>query len=261
MTLTVTAVAGFGTAPLVSLSVASSPSVTDRVAIYRTHEDGSSHRVILEDGATLIGSFVGVDYHAPFNQLVTYRAVSGGLTSAESAAVVVSSQGVWLMHPTDPALSVMVEKLVGPAADYTYPTRASRSQVLNSRLPRFRSDFLRGGESGQLVVKCEDNPTPAQMKALLDDDSIVLLNTPYGDDDLGWKWIKPLDLVIRNPGGFMSFPFRYAVIPYEEAEQLDFDQRIRTYAEAEADFPTEDYADMALVYATYADARLDVRLP
>jgi hypothetical protein len=215
----------------------------------------------LEDNATIVGSYVGIDYHALFNDAVTYHAETDALVSAESAEQwLISDDSTWLIHPTDPGLSVLVEKLVGPAAPYKYPSRASRFQVLNRRLPVHRTDYPRGGEAGQLVVKCESESTRAALKALLADDGVVLLNTPYTDDDLGWKWIKPLDLDVSNPGGTFKFPFRYATIPYEETTQPDADTAgVWDYADLTAQFPGA-YSALATAYSgkTYTDLKLRV---
>jgi hypothetical protein len=251
MTLTVTTSVPFGDTPRIQINITSSPTVNGSVVLWRTHTDGTVHRVLLEANPTMLGTYVGLDFHAPFNQAVTYRAEAAGLVSAESGAQWLISDESWLVHRSDPDLSVVVEKLVGPAAPYKYPSRATRFQVLNRRLPVYRTDYPRGGESGQLLVKCESEASRAALKALLADDGVLLLNTPYTDDDLGWKWIKPLDLDISNPGGSFNFPFRYATIPYEEASQPDADSTLWTWADmtahAVAAYPT--WADLTTAYA------------
>jgi hypothetical protein len=259
VTLTVTTDAPGGDVPQVRVTVASSPTVTGPVRLYRTHPDGQVFRVLLEDNATIVGSYVGVDYHAPFNRPVTYHAETDTQVSVGSAEQWLISDSSWLLHPTFPDLSVVVEKLVGPAAPYKYPSRASRFQVLNRRLPVHRNDYPRGGESGQVVVKCESEDSRAALKALLADDGVLLLNTPNTDDDLGWKWIKPLDLDISNPGGTFGFPFRYATIPFEETTQPDADAAgIWDYAGMTVQYLGQTYANLATAYSgkTYADLKL-----
>lgn len=262
MTLTVTASVTAGDTPRVQVNVSSSPSLTAALSLFRTHADGTVHRVLLPNNSNLIGSFVGLDYHAPFNQAVTYHAEAGGLVSAESSQQWVVSDSTWLIHASDPGLSVLVEKLIGPAAPVKYPTRASRLQVLNARLPSHRHDYPLGGATGTVVVKCESPESRALLLANRADDGAVLLNTPWPDGDVpGWMWVQPGDLEFSNPGGFRDFPFRYATLSYEETTQPDSDVRVRSFDEVEALFPGATFASMESVYATYDDSELDVRLP
>ena len=257
MTLTVTTSTPGGDTPRVQVNVASSPAVTGPLRVFRTHADGSVHRVLLEDNANIVTTYAGLDFHSPFNQAVTYHAEAGGLVSVESAAQWLTSDDTWLVHRSDQSLSVMVEKLIGPAAPVKFPSRANRYQVLNRRLPVFRSDYPRGGESGQLVVKCEADARPG-LEALLADDGVLLLNSPL--PDLGWKWIKPLDLDFSNPGGFQSFPFRYATIPYEESNQPDADE-VPLWTSDDIAALGLTSAGLAALYTTSDNMKLDIRVP
>ena len=262
MTLTVTASTPGGDTPRVQINVSSSPTLNGALKVYRTHADGSQYRVLLEAGAAVIGTYVGLDFHAPFNQAVTYRAEAGGLVSAESGAVWLVSDQAWLIHRSDPDLSVAVEKIIGPAAPVKYSSRATRFQVLNRRLPVHRHDYPLGGETGTVVVKCESAESVAALQANRADDGVVLWNSPYTVGELQWMWVQPGDLDISNPGGVRGFPFRYATLPYEETSQPDADAPVWTYAELAARavtlYPT--YADLATAYAgkTYEDLKLAV---
>lgn len=258
MTLTITATAEHVVAPRVALTITSSPTISAELAVTRVHADGSEHRVILQDSAVLLGSFAGLDYHPPFNQVVGYRAVAGGQTS-NTATVVVPSPSVWLIHRTNPALSMRVP-VTADVADYVYADRSSLTQVLNRRLPVSRADYERGGEEGQLTIIC---PTPAHrtaLKKLLAAGGPTLLNSPYSDDDLGWQWVQFGALTIKNPGERQAHPERMAVLPYREVEQPDSDQQLPTFAERQAQFPTATFDDMRAVYATFDDAKLDKRI-
>lgn len=259
MTITVAAAVVYGSRPTVQISVASSPTVADSLVLFRVHDDGTQHRVLLESGAVLVGSYVGNDYHAPFNQRVTYVAQSGGLTSAESGPVWVPGRRLWLVHAGVPALSVLVDKWMAVAA-YEYGSTSKSYQVLGRKLPVVRSDYPRNGESGTLTVKCDGRSSRAAMKALLADDGPILVNTQFTDDEVGWKWVQVGKLTFQNPAGFNSFPYRAAVLPYVECAQPDTDQGFRTFDQGEADFPGATLASMGSVYATLQDAKLDKRL-
>ena len=214
MTLTVTAAGGFLDVPAVQVSVVSSPAVTAPLVLWRVHEDGSRYRVLVEANANVITTWTGFDFHAPFNQPVTYVAEAGGLVSAESAPQWVVSDGTWLIHASDPDLSVMVDKVIGPAAPYRYAGSAQTFRPLGSKLPVVRTSYPRGGESGQITVKCEDEASRAAVRACLADNGATLLNTPNTDDDIGWKWVVFGDVDFTNPGGFTGFPFRYVAVSY-----------------------------------------------
>lgn len=243
MTLTTVAVVAFGDYPAVRVNVTSSPSVTDRIQVWRTHEDGTTWRVLTEPNPVIVGSWVGFDYHAPFNQPVTYYAQAGGLTSAVSAPVWVLSDSVWIIHASDPTLSVMVEKIT-TLQPYTYGDRATEFVVLNRQNPVLRTDSPRGGETGELTVKCSTPEQRAGVKALLADNGAVLLNTPFTVDDIGWKWVRVKDMPISNPGGYIDFPSRYIALSYSEVDPPDADA-----------FPVWSAGQLKAAYATAGAAK------
>jgi hypothetical protein len=221
------------------------------VKVWRTHADGSVWRVLTEPNPVIVGSWVGFDPHAPFNQPVTYSAEAGGLTSAASTETWVPSESTWIVHASDSSLSVSVEKIIGPAQPYAYADRAVEFPVLNRKNPPLRTDSPRGGESGQITVKCSTPEQRRAVKALLADNGAVLLNTPYTDDEIGWKWVRVREMLISNPGGFLDFPFRYITLSYSEVEAPDADA-----------FPVWTAGDLKVAYATaglakaaYASAR------
>jgi hypothetical protein len=256
VTLTVTTSVPPADTPRVQINITSSPSVTDALKVFRTHADGTVHRVLLEAGAVVIGTYVGLDFHAPFNQAVTYHAEAAGLVSAESSDTWLVSDDTWLVHRSDPDLSVMVEKIIGPAAPVKYPSRATRFQVLNKKLPVHRHDYPLGGETGTVVVKCESPESRAALQANRADDGVVLWNSPFTDGEMPWMWIQPGDLDISNPGGFRLFPFRYATLPYEETEQPDADSSLWTLDELKAHAVTA-YPTLTDLVTAYAGKTLD----
>lgn len=260
MTLTVTAVPGSTDWPSVQLSVASSPSVSGLLKVFRTHEDGSRHQVLTDSSATLVGTWVGSDLHAPFNQWVTYTAEAAGQVSAASAEVVVPSTVVWLVHPTDPALSVMTDWIT-KVDDYSFAPVVVRSKVLNSKLPRFSASSPREGEKGSLTVLLDAEDKRRAMRALLADGGQILLNTPYSDVELGWKWIQPGEYTEQNPTERRRNDVRTGTFSYEECQQPDVDVRIRTLDELRADFPAGTLNSLNTAYASLNDLKLDIRQP
>jgi len=110
------------------------------------------------------------------------------------------------------------------------------------------------------MVKCESEASRVALKALLADDGVILLSTPFTDDDLGWKWIKPLDLDISNPGGTFGFPFRYATIPYEETNQPDADE-VPEWTSDDVAALGLTTAQVAALYTTSNNMKLDIRVP
>lgn len=263
MSLTVTAAPVYVDSPCVQVTVSSSPTLTAPLVVYRVHEDGTRYRVLMTANPMLVGSWSGFDFHAPFNEDVTYTAAAAGLVSAASGVAWLSSDDTtWLIHPTEPALSFVVDQLMGPSAPYVYPTRSQSYQVIGRRLPVTRTDFPRAGERGQLVVKCETRESRDALKALLADDGPILLNSPYASDDLGWKWVQFGDLTISNPGGFLSFPFRYATLPYTETTQPDADQApVWTYDDLKAAALTSSptYTNLhSAGFATYDALKLNI---
>jgi hypothetical protein len=259
MTLTVVADILFSETPAIQVDVTSSPSVTDLLTLYRVHEGGSKYRVLTASHATLIGSASVIDYHMPFNTPVQYQAVAGGLTSALSAPVEFGSESVWLIHPTDPSLSLLVD-FISAVGDFSYANTVLRSKVLNSKLPRHRPIGPREGEKGSLTILAEDLSTRRAIMALLADGGQILLNTPWDETDLGWKWVQPDTSGGHNLLKKRESPREYS-FGYEETTQPDADVRVRTYGEMKALFPTQTNAQMKLIYSTYKNSKLDIRSP
>lgn len=220
MTLTVTAVMDSNYPPRVAVSVSSSPAVSGRLTVTRTHADGSVHPVLTDQDPVLVTSWAGFDYHCPFNQVVTYTAATTD-QSGSSSAVFLPSDLPWLIHPSDPTLSFPAELLrVDGSIKFSSP--AKTYPVLNRRLPVVRTAAPRGGESGNLRVKVmREDETAA--RALFAAGGAVLLNGAWGDNDHGWKWILPGELTITNPGGFIDFPHRWFDVSYQECADPDVD--------------------------------------
>lgn len=262
MTLVITAVPSPASSPRLRLDVDSTPAgplpVVDgsTLAVYRVHSDGTRYRVIREVGARLVsGSWAGYDYHAPFNQLVTYVAVASGQESASSAPTVLLSDQTWLIHPSSPDLSVLVDAVTKVAA-FSRKGTAARHDVFNQPA-RFVSGEKRKGRTGSIEIVCDTVENEQAVYALLEDDTAILVNTP-ADRDLTWSWVHFGDEDYSNPGPKVSTPYRLVSLPFEETDQPDLDLSSPwTCADVVAEFAT--CTAVLAAFATCEDLALDVR--
>jgi hypothetical protein len=263
--MTLTTVAGQDGAsdsPRIKVTLASTLGGSEWVTITRTHEDGESFRVITDRNARLSGgAWVGYDYHAPFGQMVSYTATTANETSAATPAVLLSDV-TWLIHATDPTLSVPVEYLPEDAL----------------------GDDNLGGSAGLFTIRGSDRPAtvwddtmvitstvragflPEQMPALyklLRSGGPVLLNIPAGLD-VDWRWIAPSAKIGRNlgktaAGGAAGYPYRMLDIGYTWVRQPEIDLTPEwSYNTLEAAFPTLNALEAA--YATLDAIITDTRI-
>lgn len=256
MTISITATVLGSVPPQVRLDVTSSPVVTGPMTIVRIHADGSEHRVL--GVGSLIETWAGVDLHAPGNEPVTYRATVG-VQTATSAPVLMLSDAAWLVHQSDPDLAVLVDKIMSPMQDVRFASRATRYDPLSGGLPVFRTDMRRGGETGQIVIKCPTREDRDAVKALIADDTPLLLSTPWAE--YHWMWVHVGDVTISNPAGQEWYPARMVTLPYEECAAPDADAGVWTLDELDAHavtaYPT--LADLDAAYAGLTLADLDLR--
>lgn len=218
MTITVTASVDAAYPPRVAVSVSSSPAVTASLTITRTNADGTVHPVLTDSEPVIITSWAGYDYHAPFNEAVTYTATASGQSGTSTAVFMVSDQA-WLMHPSDPTKSLPVLLL---QADETvkFASPAKTYAVLNRKLPVARTSAPRGGTQGNLKIKVASADVTAALD-LFADGGPLLLNGIWGANDYGWKWVLPGELSVTNPAGFVDFPFRWFLTSYVEITDPD----------------------------------------
>lgn len=261
MTLTATAALSFAAPSKVLVSVSSSPSTTAVLRIFRVHQDGTRHRVLTDGRAVINGTWVGYDYHPPFNQAVTYIASTGlEPDSAPSSAVFIPSDVAWLQHQTDPDLSYMIDKILAPQQAVSRSTRATEFQILGSSKTVVRTSFPMESEEGSFTLRVPVDDIP-RVEALLAEDIPMLLNGPWGTYDYGWQWIWVKSAKRSNAAGFVQFPTRNYEIAYQVVADPDADTEPPwTYADAMAAFPGATYADMASVWASYQNSYLDVRV-
>lgn len=216
MSLTITAVPTGGRPPSVTLSVAASgiPANTE-LTLWRIHPDGTEHRVIVTDPPRLLpDTWVGIDYHCPFNAAVTYRAEAGSET-ATVPAVLLSSQ-TWLISPSEPTLSLPVT--VKGIEDRSTSSRAARFAPRGGRAV-FHGEGGRDGIVSAITVQVPDDQG---IRALIDQDSVILINTPGQGWRIGWMWAQPGQVAYRNPGR-ANWPYELVTIPIEESADPDVD--------------------------------------
>jgi hypothetical protein len=97
------------------------------------------------------------------------------------------------------------------------------------------------------------------MRALLADGGQILLNTPFSDVEMGWKWIQPGEYTESNPTERRRNGVRTGTFTYEECRQPDADVRIWTIDERRAEFPGFTVAAAGAVYSTLERHKLDIR--
>lgn len=205
--------------PQIDLVVASSginPSAA--VTIYRTHSDGSRRTVITEAGAHLIGGgWVGFDSHCPFNDPVTYTAVSSGTTSP-GVSLYFPSTVSWLLHPNNPSLSVQIDA-VSDMADPAYDTSAVVSFPYGSAYPISLTELTQRAPTGQLTARINSRAKAQAMIALFADGGPVLMNLASNDPnawwDIPWAWIQRQVVTPTNPAKNLSSVSRRFAIPFQ----------------------------------------------
>lgn len=259
MTLTISGVPSYTLLlpPSVVLTAAATTGAPNAVVdgaplqVVRIHADGTRHNVLTSPNPRFSGGvWSGLDCHAPFNQFVTYEITAGPTVS--SAAVLLTSTATWLVHAATPTLSVKVDA-VAVIGDRTRSTRATRFQPVEAAAV-YVTDGVRNGVTGSIDVRAN----LAAIDTLMEDDSAILINTPGTTGyDLTWMWVQPKDVQYVNPaGGWVKYPVRHAVIPFEETADPLTDSAPLTCTKA-ATYAATCTAYQAL-YTSCAQASLDV---
>lgn len=165
------------------------------VTITRFDNNGTSTTVRGADNAVISGSSgLFFDYQAPYNQGVTYFATINGAAQTLSASVLLSVDQPWLVHPNIPSLSVPLTVVAPP----------TRTRVSNRGLfhPLGRSDAVaisdgrRKDASFELHVRTDTLDEENALDALLDDDSVLLLQITYSNMTRAqYSWVSIGDAV------------------------------------------------------------------
>lgn len=258
MTLTVVSAPQFSlTRPpgVVVTATSSVSTASDFIDVWRIHEDSTEHRVLTGPRPRLSGgAWIGIDYHAPFNQPVTYRVV--GSETGTAPAVWVSCPVTWLVHPSLPELSVEVE-IVTVLGDRARASRATRFEPLDAPVV-FRSSGRRNGVVASIEVAVS-RAAVQDLVDLLDDDTVLLINTP-GDAkwDVKWMWVQPGTVTDSTFKDAAKADWRTVTFPFEQCADPDVDSVGITCGEA-ATFAATCGAYAAL-YANCGYASIDKRL-
>lgn len=269
MTLSVTATPQSGELPPRTLiSVTAGPSGPSPVPpnsvidVWRIHDDGTRHRV-LTDGPTRVSTaWAGYDYHAPYNSANTYEVDVAGST-ATSTAVYVDCAKVWLLHVTEPTMSVQADAIIEIGAR-TRPSRAGRFEILDGPVI-FVSNGSRTGIKGSLIVRCDSPDNEQPLINLFSDDTLILINTPGQTGwDVKWLWVQPGDVSYSDPATNIHYRYRHVSVPFEESTEPDLVLTSKWTSKAAGDYWTAagaTSADLGIYYATAVDFGTDTRLP
>lgn len=235
------------------------------VTILRNDPDGVARPVRgaeplhLDAGVT---SWSGEDYEAPFYDQVTYLAMSGStvLVSttvscnppfyANDLGWYSNQSSPWLKHLTIPALSMQVD--VANAESPVYAQTRSVQTVLNRRSPIVLADAKRKNPTTTIDIRTWSLPEAAKLRALLADNSILLLDVPGSD---GWgmdhQWIAVGDVTEERlwqewapyPGRVFHLPVEYVDRPagggvYPLCSYWSEDNASNTYAQFDTHYAT-----------------------
>lgn len=254
MTITISATPVVSSPPRVQLTVSSSPAVTDDLSIVRVHADGSEHPVL--GVGSLITTWSGFDVHMPYNVPVTYRAASGGLTATSAATAVVCNKS-WLIHASDPDLSVIIRG-VGPVAARTRNSRATSYLPIGNRNPVSRTDSPRGGPSGEIKLLSISDAETAAIDAFLDSDFPILINSVSA---FGWMWVQPGNSITEYASGYVRDE-SLVTIPFSAVTQPDVNVALWRLGDLEsravANYPLLGNLKSAYTGKTLRDLKLRV---
>lgn len=262
MTLGLVASVQFSGVPAVKLtgtSTTGSPNPVPNntlIDVFRTHADGSRHRVLTEPGPRLIGGgWAWIDIHCPYNQAVTYDITAAGST-VTSNPVFVPSKRAWLLHQSVASLAVMIES-VREIGDRSTQTRATKFTPIGGKA-FYISDGARDGVSGSISFRVSKT---SPYEELFASDSLILINTPGTPGwDLGWMWVQPGNVQYTNPaGGQVSYPYRHVNMPFDESADPDMDlEPSWTFDDVTATYAT--FNALQAAYGTFLDLVTDTRL-
>lgn len=229
------------------------------LTLTRIHKDGSEHRVIVSSQPRVIPTtWVGLDYHAPFGDPVTYR-VTAGAASATATGYALSDRP-WLISATEPALSVLPDG-VRAITDRSVASRATRLAPVGGKASWF-GDGTTDGMTGTIVVKVVDE---RPLRQLLADDSVILINTPGTAEGwaLDWHWVKWTSQAWRQVTDHKSAPYSLCTIAWEESADPDVDLVPAWNFDAMAAYLTANHktlADVPSIWANFDALTIDTRL-
>jgi hypothetical protein len=147
------------------------------VTVVRTDPDGLTRPVRTPDGNPLPisgGTATVTDPELPYGVGVVYSIAAA---NNPTASTMLDVADVWLTHLGVPSRSVMLP-LIAEFADREQDTGAAVLPVLDRDQPIVISGAARPSETGGLVVQTSTSAELVALKAVLADDSVLLLNVP-----------------------------------------------------------------------------------
>ena len=255
--------------PRMKLTVTSTVTTASvLVDIYRIHEDGSTWRVITEDGVRLNSMASVFDYHAPYGVPVQYIAQTSIESASATDAVYLDATAAWLVPSDEPSLAVS-PAYVARLGDELYTPRVGVFDILDGLSVSVSED----GDSKltSTVELAVDRSTGLMaLRVLASRGAPVLLNIPYKlGRDVTWRWIMATAITKSNPGtpdqwlGQTGYLWRNFTLTYTAIAAPDV-VLVPTWTSQEAG----DYwsslsvtsAGLGTYYATAVDFGTDTRL-
>lgn len=234
------------------------------VDLVRIHPDGSEHRVLTEGRPYLIGGvWTGVDWHAPRNVDIRWRAATS--TEQASAVGTVYTDSAWLVPADDVTRAVQLAEVVNFGAR-SRESRAGMFQPVadGSNGPRPKPIFVsddagRGPVKVAAVVRVADE---GPLWRLLEDDGVVLVVTPGPGWRVSWMWAQALSDEWANPARAW-WPYDDVTLPLVEAADPLGDV-LPTWTDGDLQaFAADngwDEEDIAGLYATDFDLQINHRV-
>lgn len=245
-----------GTAP-------TSPSA--RYTLLRNDADGRQRTVVgVLNAALTTGTATTYDYHAPFNSPVSYTVTADTVTTS-AAPVTLASVDSWLVHRTNPALSVKIDAIVEIGERATTST-AALHWVYGAEFPVAKNEGVRHARAGQLTLRANSQANHDAIIAALADSGPILINFASPADldepawwDEVWTWIQPDTVTSSNPtAGWAFYPYRHIAIPYQVVDTpIAATVPLWSWADIAATYQT--WAAFTAAYATWANATTDYR--
>lgn len=200
------------------------------------------------------GSWSDYDYEPPYASLSDTAVWAGG--TATTGVVLFGPGRSWLRHPGVPSLSMPVE--VQAEEDLTYGTTRARFDPIGRRYPIIVSDGVRHSRSSTLTIRTDTLNEAADLQALLDDSSVLLLSVP---PEWGWgitnHYLSLGDVSVRRATPtYAPDQTRYWSMPYDEVDQpAGGVQALWTAGQVDGLYTT--WTDLMAAYPTNEDLLLN----
>lgn len=208
------------------------------------------------------------DYEAPWETGVVYAATVTYGTTTETytaAAATLAPAFPWLIHPTTPALSLILDQKsfdamgVVSIGDEVRPALTTKHRILNSEFQIVTKTGPRGAATLPLQIATVTQAERAALVALTRDQTPLLIQVPTSwgwDWDLGYYDVGDLGTGrLAQYGGELRRTF---TLPLERVESpAGSQQAVRTWANVLAQNAT--WQTLVASYATWTDVLTDSR--